>query len=159
MARARNTYASPISKRDCTDISYRKYSRVHVGLLKHAVDFVCAEGTRVHAAAPGVVVWIRRNSRQGGSDPAIYWYTGNRIVIQHANNEYSAYEHLAYGSVVVSIGERVRRGQVIARTGNTGFTGYTYFPHVHFEVFHTLSADLSEGETLQVSFRREHTRP
>ena len=80
-----------------------------------------------------------------------YWNKGNRIVIKHKNNEYSAYEHFQHKGNVVRAGERVRKGQLIGYSGNTGFS---YRPHLHFEVFNNPSNDESEGETLQVFINR-----
>ena len=61
-----------------------------------------------------------------------YWYDSNFIVVQHPQGEYSRYDHLAYKSAKVRIGQQVQAGQPIARTGVTGFT---FIPHLHFHVF------------------------
>ena len=50
----------------------------------------------------------------------------------HANEEYSRYDHLAYRSSRVKVGQDVTEGQVIAEVG---MTGYTFRPHLHFQVF------------------------
>jgi murein DD-endopeptidase MepM/ murein hydrolase activator NlpD len=51
--------------------------------------------------------------------------------------------HLQPGSLRVKIGQRVRRGEVIALVGNSGSS---FEPHLHFEV--TTSADTLTGEGL-----------
>ena len=56
---------------------------------------------------------------------------GNTIYIQHENNILSVYKHLA--SVNVKLGEFVKKGQVIAIIGNTGYE--TSGPHLHFELW------------------------
>ena len=48
------------------------------------------------------------------------------------NEEYSRYDHLAYRSSRVKVGQDVTEGQVIAEVG---MTGYTFRPHLHFQVF------------------------
>ena len=46
--------------------------------------------------------------------------------------EYSRYDHLKYRSAIVKVGQHVIAGQEIAKVG---MTGYTYIPHLHFQVF------------------------
>lgn len=54
---------------------------------------------------------------------------GNAIVVQHDDTYKSLYAHLSRRHVTV--GQRVKRGQVIGRTGDTG---YSFGPHLHFEI-------------------------
>jgi murein DD-endopeptidase MepM/ murein hydrolase activator NlpD len=67
----------------------------------------------------------------GGPNP-IYWNFTNFITIRHVNEEYSRYDHLAPKSSKVKVGQSVSEGQEIARVG---MTGYTFHPHLHFQVF------------------------
>ncbi|MEV7386923.1 MULTISPECIES: M23 family metallopeptidase [unclassified Streptomyces] len=86
-------------------------------------DFAVPSGTDVVAAHDGTVVKAGGN---GAGDGPAY---GNAIVIKHANGQYSQYAHLS--RVDVRIGQTVKTGQHIARSGNTGnSTG----PHLHFEI-------------------------
>ena len=149
MARCKNKYKLPLKKKYIVQWSV-KWSPAHVGDLKNSVDFMCQEGTPVYAAASGRVIWIRENFNGYGSDKAYWFRRGNRIVIKHRNGEYTAYEHLAYKGVVVKEGQNVKKGQLIGYSGNTG---YSLFPHLHFEVFNNPSKDESEGVTLQVGFK------
>ena len=128
--RAMNYYALPVPKDNLTKID-RTSSPAHVGKLKHAIDLVVPEKTPVLAAADGIVTFVRDSSQIGG--PGIeYWHESNFIVIEHANKEYSRYDHLAYKSSKVVVGQYVKQGQIIA---NVGMTGFTYLPHLHFQVF------------------------
>jgi murein DD-endopeptidase MepM/ murein hydrolase activator NlpD len=125
-----NHYSLPVPKNALQRID-RMSSPAHVGKLRNAVDFIVREDTPVLAAADGFVTLVKDDSHIGG--PSIeYWQYSNFIVIQHANGEYSRYDHLAYRSATVTAGQHVRKGQVIARVGMTGFT---YLPHLHFQVF------------------------
>ena len=56
---------------------------------------------------------------------------GNYLVIDHGRGEYSLYAHLQQGSVRVKVGDRVRRGDVVARLGASGSA---MFPHLHYEL-------------------------
>ena len=148
MAKCKNKYELPIRIGKVISWSKRK-SPAHVGYLRHSLDFDCLEGTEILAARKGIVVWIRDDSNKSGPYKK-YWDMGNRIVIKHENGEYSAYEHLRYKGVVVKVGEKVKLGQLIGFSGNTG---YISAPHLHFEVFNNPHTEEQiEGETLQVVF-------
>lgn len=149
MSPAKNKYALPLRLKDITHW-HKRASPAHIGKLKHSLDFYAPEGTQIRAALDGKVVWLKNNSKAGGCNKKKYWGEGNRIVLKHKNNEYSAYEHNKYKSAKVKVGQKVRQGQIIALTGNTG---WTYSPHLHFEVFTKPDKWKSEGETLQVSFK------
>jgi murein DD-endopeptidase MepM/ murein hydrolase activator NlpD len=148
MAWSKNHYKLPLDLKEITHW-HQSVPAAHKGYLKHAFDFYALEGTPIYAAQPGKVVWLRRGSKVGGINKKKYWDKGNRIVLKHSNNEYSAYEHMKYGGVLVKVGQKVRKGQLI---GYVGTTGYTHAPHLHFEVFTNPDKWKSEGETLQVSF-------
>lgn len=125
-------------------------SPAHIGKLKNAIDFPCKIGTPVYASLSGIVVWVKDDSNKGGKNKK-YWMDGNRIVIKHKNKEYSAYEHLKYKGVVIKVGDKVKKGQLIGFSGNTG---YTFGPHLHFEVFKFTGPDkINDFETLEVKFK------
>jgi len=85
----------------------------------HGFDVACPEGTAVAATAPGVVTFA-------GQDP-VY---GNLVIIQHGLTGYSTF----YGhnrSLKVRVGDKVKRGDVVAFVGSTGRSSA---PHLHYEV-------------------------
>jgi hypothetical protein len=55
---------------------------------------------------------------------------GNYVLIDHGHGEFTLVGHLRNGSVTVKVGERVRAGEKIAETGNSGSSGGV---HTHFE--------------------------
>lgn len=146
MAKCRNNYRLPIRKKDIEEISNE--SIAHIGKLKNSLDFDCPEGTPIYAALGGVVVWLKNDSKVTGTTKK-YWDLGNRIVIKHKNDEYTAYEHLKYKGARVKVGDKVRKGDLIGYSGNTG---YSMGPHLHFEIFNKPASDESEGTTLQILF-------
>ena len=102
----------------------------HNGDSAHALDFACPVGTPIAAARSGVVIAAREDSSTGCGDRSCA-SEANYIEIDHGDGTIGRYYHLAYDGVDVSVGEQVCTGQVIGRSGNTGFsTG----PHLHFEV-------------------------
>jgi murein DD-endopeptidase MepM/ murein hydrolase activator NlpD len=86
-------------------------------------DFAVPIGTNVVATHGGTVVKAGGN---GAGDGPAY---GNAIVIKHGNGTYSQYAHLS--KVNVKIGQIVKTGQSIAKSGNTGNSSG---PHLHFEI-------------------------
>lgn len=120
------------------------YKTQHTGC-----DFSCSLGNDVYAIADGTVVAATdygcTGSHYGGtpacskgsSCPAAKASSdgkgsyANRICIDHGNGVYSFYAHLSTGTFKVKSGDRVRQGQLIAKTGTSGkSTG----PHLHFEI-------------------------
>ncbi|MHB8157797.1 MAG: M23 family metallopeptidase, partial [Desulfocucumaceae bacterium] len=90
-----------------------KRSEFHDG-----IDIAAAYGSAIKAAGDGVVTFAAYK----GS-----W--GRLIIISHGYGYVSQYAHNS--SLLVSVGDKVKKGEVIARLGNTGrSTG----PHVHFSV-------------------------
>jgi hypothetical protein len=67
---------------------------------------------------------------------------GNHIVVDLGGGRYAFYAHLRKGSFAVHPGDRVRRGQVVAKLGNTGNTSA---PHLHFHLMDGPSVLGSEG--------------
>jgi murein DD-endopeptidase MepM/ murein hydrolase activator NlpD len=141
-----NRYRLPVPK-DLLQRTDRTSSPAHLGKLRNAIDFIADEETPVLAAADGIVTFVKDNSNISGSDP-IYWNYTNFIVIMHTNGEYSRYDHLCYNSSKVKVGQRVKAGEEIARVGMTGFT---YLPHLHFQVFVVTGINIwTDFDTLEV---------
>jgi murein DD-endopeptidase len=68
---------------------------------------------------------------------------GNHVAIDIGNGRFAFYEHLQRGSVMVKPGDRVTRGQVIARLGSSGSSSIG--PHLHFHVADAASVLAAEG--------------
>jgi len=144
--KAINRYKLPVPKNLLQRID-RSSSPAHMGKLRNAIDFIVYEQTPVLAAADGIVSFVKDNSNTGGSNP-VYWDHTNFIVIRHPNGEYSRYDHLSYHSATVKVGQHVKVGKEIARVG---MTGYTYLPHLHFQVFVVIGINgWTDIDTLEV---------
>lgn len=83
------------------------------------VDYTIPEGSRVFATADGTVSSVAlRHSTQGQT-----------VVIDHGNGYQTQYSHLS--KINVRRGQQVRRGDIIALSGDTGLS---LAPHLHYEV-------------------------
>ena len=91
-----------------------KDRRLHAGL-----DFTAPMGTPIYATADGVV-------KDAGFNTGGY---GNRVVLGHGFGYETTYSHMV--RIKASVGQRVKRGEVI---GYVGSTGKSTGPHCHYEV-------------------------
>jgi murein DD-endopeptidase MepM/ murein hydrolase activator NlpD len=91
----------------------------------NGVDLAVPIGTPVKAAQSGVVIGFDNTDKY----PGCYSW-GGWVAIKHDNGLATLYAHLS--SSIVSVGQRVEQGQVIAYSGSTGIsTG----PHLHFTLY------------------------
>lgn len=91
------------------------------GRFHGALDYAVSSGTPVYAAADGVVMLTANLTTSYGT----------HVVIRHANGMQTYYAHGTYGSICVSAGQTVKKGQKIMNSGNSG---NSQGPHLHFEV-------------------------
>jgi len=119
----------------------------HTGSNQYATDWDLPEGTLVHAARGGVVVRPKDDSDKGGPDRK-FENAANYILIRHSDGSIGNYAHLQKGGAKVVLGQKVKAGDWIALSGNSGFsTG----PHLHFAVFKTKNG--SERVSIPTKFR------
>jgi murein DD-endopeptidase MepM/ murein hydrolase activator NlpD len=98
---------------------------------RYAIDLAVDEGTPVVAAREGVVMQVEDDFEGAGLDREKYGGRANHVRVLHADGTMAIYAHLLPESVTLAPGQRVRTGQRIGASGNTGFsTG----PHLHFAV-------------------------
>jgi hypothetical protein len=106
-------------------------------------------GKPVLAAANARVTRVVNNVAENVpfNEPAPISFTerqilGNSVILALGHGRYASYGHLKTGSVRVHVGQRVRRGQVLAQVGNTGPSGA---PHLHFQITDGPDPLASEG--------------
>lgn len=96
-----------------------------------ALDFNMKRGTKITAAREGVVIRVKEDGTLGGLKRK-YRSHGNNIIIQHPDGSRAGYWHLQHNGALVNAGDTVKKGQVIALSGKTG---YAMTPHLHFLVW------------------------
>jgi len=117
---ASSSMAWPVPGRSTISSGYgNRRSPISGGTEFHTgIDIPAPNGTNVIAADRGTVIF---SGWMGGY--------GNTVIIDHGGSISTLYAH--HSRNLVSVGQVVERGQVIAEVGSTGFsTG----PHLHFEV-------------------------
>lgn len=98
-----------------------------------AVDWDMPIGTPILASRGGVVVAYHDRATTAGTDASFEAATAaNWVAIRHDDGTVGEYWHLNPRGVKVRVGQQVQAGQVIAESGNTG---YSSGPHLHFGVF------------------------
>lgn len=113
----------PIHNPDLTLLTASYGNRIHPfykSMKMHpGVDFSVPIGTAVFATADGIVDEIRTKGQSSGTS----------ITLKHTKQYSTLYGNLS--QVLVSAGQIVNRGDIIAFSGNTGLS---FAPHLHYEV-------------------------
>lgn len=97
----------------------------------NAVDIPMPEGTPIVAARDGLVVNTETGYSVTSRHPDAVG-KANAIRLLHADGTLATYSHLKPGGVLVKLGDQVKAGELIGRSGSTG---YSSGPHLHFAVF------------------------
>ena len=93
-----------------------------IGSTNHkGIDIGASSGAAIVAALDGKVVYTGYNTARG-----------NYVMIDHGGGIITLYQHGLNGSIKVSTGQSVSKGQTIMGVGSTG---YSTGPHLHFEVW------------------------
>ncbi len=95
------------------------YGPKQAGYHNDGINIAAPLGSNIHASDSGVVVHAS-NKLKG---------YGNLILIKHQNGWVTAYAHA--GKILVSKGQQVNRGQIVAKVGRTGRVTH---PQLHFEM-------------------------
>ncbi|MFK7815918.1 MAG: M23 family metallopeptidase [Gammaproteobacteria bacterium] len=98
------------------------------GDIQFAYDFSMPIGDEIVSVADGVVINIEELWADNTNDVT----KQNFIAIEHDDGRVSAYVHLTSFGSFVEIGDNVKQGQVI---GKSGQSGYALDPHLHFSIF------------------------
>ena len=106
--------------------------------LSYSIDFILPEGTELIASRAGVVVAVKVNGKRNysgkdtkkGKVACEKWM--NELGIKHSDGTYADYAHLKHKGSLVKVGDKVKQGQIIGLSGNTGWSSE---PHLDFSIF------------------------
>jgi murein DD-endopeptidase MepM/ murein hydrolase activator NlpD len=119
----------------------------HNGEFQYAIDWSMPVGSEVCAARDGLVVKTTADNDKGGPTKDFKKFA-NVLMVQHDDGTLAEYVHLKKDGILVKVGDQVKTGQVVALSGNTGFSSG---PHLHFHVYQPV--DGTKFRTLPVKFR------
>jgi len=102
----------------------------HKGPASYSLDFSMPIGTPICAVREGIVYNVVDSHNKSGLASYYSKFT-NFISIYHPDGTYAIYAHLKYKGSLVKIGEKVRVGQIIGYSGNTGRASG---PHLHLQI-------------------------
>ena len=108
----------PGYSRVSSPFGYRIHPVLGIKKLHTGIDIPAPTGTPTVAVASGTVIY---SGVQGSY--------GNTVMIQHDDGLVSLYAHNS--SLVVKVGDKVKKGQVVSKIGSTG---RSKGPHLHFEI-------------------------
>jgi murein DD-endopeptidase MepM/ murein hydrolase activator NlpD len=112
---------SPIEYHGITSkFGYRIHPTLGKREFHRGIDLKAKMNTPVYAPADGIVEWAGLHKRSG---------FGKLIILEHVYGFKSYYGHL--NKIVIKSGQFVKKGQLIAYTGNSGLSNG---PHLHYEL-------------------------
>ncbi|DAB27617.1 MAG: peptidase M23 [Sulfurimonas sp. RIFOXYD12_FULL_33_39] len=112
---------SPVEYNGVTSgFGYRIHPTLNTNEFHAGVDLKASMNTSVYATADGIVEWSGLHQKSG---------YGNLIILQHNYGFRSYFGHL--NKILVESGKFVKKGDLIAYTGNTGMSSG---PHLHYEI-------------------------
>jgi len=116
----------------CGGQTYQGHNGVDIRIQDMAAQ---KRGVMVLAAAAGTVLRVRNTApdvsiRAAGAPSVVGQECGNGLVISHGGGWETQYCHMAQASLVVRVGQAVKRGDAL---GRVGLSGMTEFPHLTFD--------------------------
>ena len=116
-----------ISQGNCGLLSHMQNYSMGID-MRYAYDFKMPIGSKVIAARSGIVI----NTEDFYSNNTTKYEETNLVGIKHVDGTVALYFHFSPKGVLVNIGDKVSRGDLIGISGSSGMTGNS--SHLHFEV-------------------------
>lgn len=130
-----------------------KISQGYTGTFSHfgddlnCLDWTMPTGTPICAIRDGKIIETKDDSNESGLTDE-YKDKGNFILIEHSDKTIAHYVHLKYKGIKVKRGQKVKAGQVIGLSGNTGRSTE---PHLHLSVFKPITGKNRENFKIKFS--------
>lgn len=115
-------------------------------VFKYGYDFGMNIGTPIHAARAGTVFGVLESSNDFTPVPNYVW-------VRHDDLTVGRYWHLTRDGALVTVGQRINAGELIALSGASGLTEY---PHLHFD---EAECGPNTCQTTPVNFRNTRANP
>lgn len=109
----------------------------------NALDFTMPEGSNITAAREGVVVKVVQSNWNTCPEEKCKEFN-NTVTIYHKDGTFAEYAHIKQNGAIVKEGDVVKAGQLIAKSGNTGWSSG---PHLHFLVYKYTENGMQSLET------------
>lgn len=113
---------------------------------EYSLDFDMPVGTGIVAVRDGIVAKVEDSNSQRCIQKECAQFN-NYVLIFHEDGTFSEFSHLDKEGALVKPGDKVTKGQLIAKSGNTG---WSTAPHLHLVIF---KQKLHHRETLSTSFK------
>jgi murein DD-endopeptidase MepM/ murein hydrolase activator NlpD len=119
-------------------------SRTHQN--ENSLDFSMPINSSIYAVRSGVVIKVVEHNTKTCYKKECSKYN-NEVLIYHKDGTFSSYVHINTNGVLVKVGDEIIEGQLIAKSGNIGWSSG---PHLHFVVF---NQRIEKRETLKTKFK------
>lgn len=125
-------YQFPVQQLSCVYISQGfngrfSHTKDH---SRYAIDIAMNVGTSIVAARAGVVIAVKDDYHMGGVNE-FFLDKGNYVSVLHEDGTFAMYGHILLGTAAVKAGDNVQAGQLLAKSGSSGFSSG---PHLHFVI-------------------------
>lgn len=125
---------------------YQGYNGTFSHHNEYSLDFTMPLGTPITAIRDGIVVKLVEKNVLVCPKIECAQYN-NYVTVYHSDGTFAEYSHIKRDGVLVNVGDAVTKGQVIALSGNTGFSSG---PHLHFLVY---LQKIKSRQSLETQFR------
>lgn len=126
-----NRHAADANQRFALDLVILRDGATHAGDGRSNEDYHCF-GRPVLAPATGTVVEALDGVEDNvPGETNREQLTGNRVILDHGNGEFSVLAHFRKGSLQVKAGDSVAAGQQLGECGNSGNSSE---PHIHYQL-------------------------
>ncbi|UTW67078.1 M23 family metallopeptidase [bacterium SCSIO 12643] len=139
-----------LGQRYAIDIVIKVNGKSYIGNGNKNEDYHCF-GKPLYAPGTGKIIEVENNiddNIPGEVNENEKLSSGNYVMIDHFNGEYSILAHIKKGTVIVSEGDTVVQGQKLGETGNSGNSTEA---HLHYQLQNSSNSTYSTG--LPAQFR------